>query len=81
MRRTPSDPLGRRLWDVRDGQKIVVTCTCGQIAHFLPGVLQRLHKMPSDTLVYDLRYRLRCQKCRSRDQFTVTVVDCGWPPD
>jgi hypothetical protein len=44
---------------VRDGQKIVVTCTCGQIAHFLPGVLQRLHKLPSDTLVHDLRYRLR----------------------
>ena len=22
-----------RLWDVRDGQKIVVTCACGQIAH------------------------------------------------
>jgi hypothetical protein len=55
----PVRPRGLRLWDVRDGQKIVVTCTCGQIAHFLPGVLQRLHKMPSDTLVYDLRYRLR----------------------
>jgi hypothetical protein len=37
--------------------------------------------MPSDTLVYDLRYRLRCQKCRSRDQFTVTVEEDKWPRD
>jgi hypothetical protein len=32
---------------VRDGQKIVAACACGQIAHFLPGVLQRLHKCPA----------------------------------
>jgi hypothetical protein len=62
------------------GQKIIVTCTCGQIAHFLPGVLQRLHKLPSDTLVYDLRYRLRCAKCRSRERFTVTIAEDKWPP-
>jgi hypothetical protein len=81
MRKAASDSRGLQLWDVRDGQKIVVTCTCGQIAHFLPGVLRRLHKLPSDTLVYDLRYRLRCQKCRSRDHFTVTVEEDRWPRD
>lgn len=72
---------GVRLWDVRDGQKIVVTCACGQIAHFLPGVLQRVHKLPSDTLVNDLRYRLRCAKCNSRERFKVTVVEDKWPRD
>jgi hypothetical protein len=40
-----------------------------------------LHKLPSDTLVHDLRYRLRFQKCRSRDQFTVTVEEDKWPRD
>jgi hypothetical protein len=43
------NPRTMRLWDVKDDQKIVVACACGQIAHFLPGVLQRLRKLPSDT--------------------------------
>jgi hypothetical protein len=51
------------------------------MAHFMPGTLQRLPRLPSDTLVRDLRYRLRCAKCNSRDRFTVAVESTKWPPD
>ncbi len=70
---------GVRLWDLKDGQRVAVTCICGRITHFLPGVLQRLHKMPSDTLVYDLRYGLRCQKCRSRARNHLYRTAVRWP--
>jgi hypothetical protein len=69
----PVDPQAMRLSDLRDHQAIFVRCQCGQIAQYGPGVLQRLYRVPSDTLVYDLRFRLRCRKCNSRDSFEVTV--------
>ena len=69
-----------RLYDLEVDQRIIVKCICGRSAHFMPGVLQRLHKLPSDTLVYDLRFRLRCRKCNSRDGIKVSVerVTNGW---
>jgi hypothetical protein len=36
--------------------------------------LQRLHRLPSDTLVYDLRFRFGCKKCNGTD-FDVTVEE------
>jgi hypothetical protein len=32
------------------------------------GELQRRHKLPSDLLVYDLRYRLRCPVCPRKER-------------
>jgi hypothetical protein len=74
------DPRAQRLWDVRETQRIKVTCQCGQTAHFLPGFLQRRYRLPSDLLVHDLKFRLRCSKCRSKDRFTVIVIIHEWPP-
>jgi hypothetical protein len=40
------------------------------------GALQRLRRLLSDTLVYDLKFRFRCRKCNSRrDTFEVTVKE------
>jgi hypothetical protein len=70
-----SEPRALRLWDLRENQAVVVKCCCGRIAQFGPGVLQRLYRVPSDTLVYDLRFRLRCSRCNAKRGFEVTVVE------
>lgn len=37
-----------------------VVCTCGyRRMCFGRGLMQRLHRVPSDTLIYDLQFRLR----------------------
>ena len=36
--------------------------------------LQRLHCLPSDTRVWDLKFRFRCRKCNGRE-FEVTVEE------
>jgi hypothetical protein len=41
----------------------------------MPGSLQRLHHLPSDTLVYDLQYRLRCIKCRADRGLEIIIQD------
>src|ERR1700693_2625100 len=55
------DPRAMRLYDLADDEVIEVRCPCGRIAEYMPGLLQRLYRVPSDVLVYDLQFRLRCQ--------------------
>ena len=64
-----------RLWDLGANQAVFIRCRCGRIAQYGPGVLQRLYRVPSDTLVSDLRFRLRCRNCNGRDSFEVTVEE------
>jgi hypothetical protein len=71
----PGDPRNMRPWDIGQNHAVFFRCSCGRIAQYGPGALQRLHRLPSDTLVYDLRYRFRCRKCNARDSFEVTVED------
>ena len=47
--------------------------------------LQRRHGVPSDFLVYDLQFRLRCSHCNARVGFRITIFNtrtCGdnWKP-
>jgi hypothetical protein len=37
--------------------------------------LQRRRRIASDTLAYDLQYRLRCRRCNRRSGFRIAVVD------
>jgi hypothetical protein len=37
--------------------------------------LQRLRRVSSATLVYDLQFRLRCRHCNRRSGFRIAVVD------
>ena len=61
-------------WDLGRNQAVFFRCECGRIAQFLPGALQRLHRIPSDTLVCDLRHRFQCRKLNGR-KFEVTVEE------
>jgi len=70
-----ADPRLLRLLDLALHEIIVVSCPCGRIAEYGPGVLQRLYRIPSDLLVYDLQFRLRCRHCNRRSGFRVAVVD------
>jgi hypothetical protein len=36
---------------------------------------QRRHRLPSDTLVFDLQFRLRCKGCNRWSGFRITIFD------
>jgi predicted nucleic-acid-binding Zn-ribbon protein len=75
------DWRSRRIWDLEHNEKIVIACSCGRSVHYSAGHIQRLHRIPSDTLIYDLRYRFRCSRCNSRDGVEVSIRLDTWPPD
>ena len=49
------DPRTLRLFDLGPHEAILVRCECGRMSEYGPGLLQRLHRIPSDTLIYDLQ--------------------------
>jgi hypothetical protein len=69
------DPRSLRLLDLAPHEGVVVKCQCGRIAEYLAGVLQRRHRLASDTLVYDLQFKLRCTHCNRRSGFTIAILD------
>jgi hypothetical protein len=69
------DPRLLRLLDLAEHQHIVVTCQCGRIVEYMPGFLQRRHRLASTTLIYDLQFRLRCRHCRAERGFKIVVAD------
>jgi hypothetical protein len=54
---------------------IVVRCPCGRSVEYHKGFLQRRHRLPSDTLVFDLQFRLRCSHCNARAGFRISILD------
>jgi hypothetical protein len=64
-----------RLGDLAPHEVIVVRCPCGRNTEYRRGYLQRRHRVPSDTLVFDLQYRLRCSHCNRRDGFWISILD------
>jgi hypothetical protein len=74
----PDDrPDGRilRLIDLAPDETVVVRCACGRITEYRRGFLQRHHRGPSDTLIYDLQFRLRCAQCNRVSGFEISVID------
>ena len=67
------DPRTLRLFDLGEDEIILVTCQCGWIVEFGTGVLQREHRIASDTLIYDLQFRLRCKHCTRRKGFKIAI--------
>jgi hypothetical protein len=45
------------------------------VAQFGREALQRIYRVPSDTVIYDLKCRLRCRRCNSRRDFEVTMEE------
>jgi hypothetical protein len=70
-----SDARTLRLFDLASYETISVLCGCGRIVEYGADFFQRRYRLPSDTLVYDLRYRLRCQHCTRRQGFRISVID------
>ena len=64
-----------RLFDLETREAVMVTCHCGWIAEYANGMVQREYRVPSDTLVYDLQYRLRCKHCGAREGFKIAIQD------
>jgi hypothetical protein len=64
-----------RLIDLAPHDTIVITCECGRIAEYMHGALQRLHRIPSTTLVHDLQYRFRCRHCSRGRGFKISLRD------
>ena len=64
-----------RLGDLAAHEVVVVRCPCGRSVEYFPGFLQRRHRIPSDTLVFDLQFRLRCKGCNRWSGFRITIFD------
>jgi hypothetical protein len=69
------DPLSLRLGDLKRSQTIRVRCGCGRLTEFPHGHLQRRYRIPSNVLVFDLQFRLRCSGCRSRGPFRISIIN------
>lgn len=63
-----------RLFDLADDEAVRVECVCGRSVEYPPSLLQRRHRLPSDTLLYDLQFRLRCKRCNRIGGFTISVI-------
>jgi hypothetical protein len=75
MRERSPDPRLWRLFDLADDETIVVRCLCQHGAvSYGGGALQRQRRLPSDTLIYDLQYRLRCVRCGRTSGFAISVA-------
>ena len=70
-----SDPRKLRLYEIGSADVLTVQCSCGHFSRFASGELQRRHKLPSDMLIYDLQFRLRCQMCRRKKGFRILLWD------
>jgi len=64
-----------RLGDLAAHEVIVVRCPCERSVEFPPGFLHRRYHLASDTLVFDLQFRLRCKGCNRRSGFRITIFD------
>ena len=74
-----------RLGDLAAHEVIVVRRPCGRSVEYHKGFLQRRHRVPSDFLVYELQFRLRCSHCNARAGFRITILDTrtrgdNWKP-
>jgi hypothetical protein len=69
------DPRSLRLLDLAPHEGVIVRCRCGRIAEYFAGVLQRKHRLPSDMLIYDLQWKLRCTHCNRRSGFAIAISD------
>lgn len=67
-----------RLFDLRPEEYILIRCVCGRVTQSGPGIIQRLTRLPSDTLIYDLQFRIRCEKCNARQGFEIILA---WPKE
>jgi hypothetical protein len=69
------DDRDLRLYDLARHETIRVRCRCGRIVEFMHGVIQRRLHLPSDTMLIDLQFRLKCSSCNAREGFQISLFD------
>src|SRR5271163_2094551 len=67
MRRT-------RLYDLAEDERVHVRCVCGASVIYHPGAFPKKYRTPSDTLLYDLQFRLRCGHCNRNHSFEISIA-------
>lgn len=71
----PADLQLLRLIDLEQHETIEVRCVCGYVVLYPWGLLQRKHRVRSDSLVFDLQFRFRCQRCNRWKGFRISLID------
>jgi hypothetical protein len=71
----PADLRLLRLLDLERHETIEVQCVCGYSVQYAWGMLQRKHRVRSDTLVFDLQFRFRCKQCSRWRGFRIALID------
>jgi hypothetical protein len=69
------DPRLMRFLDLEPCSHIIIRCPCGRCTEFTYGYFQTRHGIPSDALIYDLKFKMRCRHCRRKRGFGVAVWD------
>src|SRR3546814_2700551 len=69
-----------RLLDLEPYEVVIVNCQCGRCVEYPNGLLQRRHRLPSDTLVYDLQFKLRRSEERRAGKECVSKCRSRWLP-
>ena len=70
------DPRMLRLFDVATHEAIRVVCpSCRKIVEYPHGLMQRRFGLPSDLLIFDLQFKLRCARCNCRSGFRISIID------
>ena len=62
-----------RLFDLAEDERVHVRCVCGASVIFHPAAFPKKYRVPSDTLLYDLQYRLRCRHCNRNHSFEIAI--------
>lgn len=69
------DPRTLRLYDLAPHEVVITTCGCGRVVEHPFGSLQRSNRIPSDTLIYDLQFKLHCTSCGRRAGFKIAILE------
>jgi hypothetical protein len=66
-----------RLFDLAEHERVHVRCRCGASVVFHPAAFPKKHRTPSDTLLYDLQFRLRCKHYNRNHGFEIAIGSTG----
>jgi hypothetical protein len=75
MQNPPSFPRGALLLVAADRSTASAPPSAPAASRSQPVGLQRKRRLPSDTLIYDLLFRLGCEFCRRRGQVRILLWD------
>jgi hypothetical protein len=62
-----------RLFDLAEDERVHVRCLYGASAVFHPRSFPKKYRTPSDTLPYDLQFKLRCRHCNRSHSFEIAI--------